>query len=497
MKKRKFNLLLEIATLCLCVAAIAFGVYSAKTASLNITGTIGFEAHNCEVGVVAQLSGDGVVTNTEGKIVASPDGNVRRTALDVTANFATVDKGTITFGDLYFADMDTVNGKAAPIKMTFTITNNSAFSIKASVTLPNNNNDVTVLANKDSIKIEQGTYNTGEITLTFTLNNPETTLATALDLSSIKFDFMKFETKKSDIEVKYTETALIEGSGLLSNYYIQYGTSTIGETTYNLNWFIIGTLDTDGQLLCLSETTDLLDTFGDGTYRMKDEITYAFLSDYILSDVKKNKKGDYCCIPFNNNVIAYDEKGSNCLSKEYPEIKGNDYSVSTVRAYLNGESVCTDMNFDGKNFLPDKTGVTRNFYKENTLKNSDIYTLIKPRTLSSLYKAMRFWNEVTYDVEIGPVDVPVNVEGISNEDSDAFWLLSLGEVLNIDNDNGDYLGNYTVTLNRVSGGWWTRTPKTRSISYGNRPGITSIPEDGGWYETDVWTYQGVRPAFLI
>lgn len=220
MKKRKFNLLLNIATLCLCITAIAFGVYSAKTASLNVTGTIGFTAHNCKVGVVAHLTGDGVI-NTAGNMVASPDGNVRRDALNVTANFATADKGTITFGDLYFADMDTVNGKAAPIKMIFTITNNSAFAIKASVTLPKNNNDVTVLANKDSIKIEQGTNNTGEITLTFTLNNPEASLTTALNLSDIKFDFTKFETKKSDIEVKY------DASGKLSNYYIEYGTNKV------------------------------------------------------------------------------------------------------------------------------------------------------------------------------------------------------------------------------------------------------------------------------
>ena len=33
----------------LCISSIAFGVYSAKTASLNVTGTIGFTAHDCEV----------------------------------------------------------------------------------------------------------------------------------------------------------------------------------------------------------------------------------------------------------------------------------------------------------------------------------------------------------------------------------------------------------------------------------------------------------------
>ncbi len=51
MKKRKFNFIIDIAVLCLCVAAIAIGVYSAKQATLNVSGTIGFNAHDCEVAV--------------------------------------------------------------------------------------------------------------------------------------------------------------------------------------------------------------------------------------------------------------------------------------------------------------------------------------------------------------------------------------------------------------------------------------------------------------
>ena len=57
MKKRKFSMLLNIAVLCLCVAAIAIGVYSAKNASLNVTGTIGFVAHDCKVEVYGKITG--------------------------------------------------------------------------------------------------------------------------------------------------------------------------------------------------------------------------------------------------------------------------------------------------------------------------------------------------------------------------------------------------------------------------------------------------------
>lgn len=56
MKKRKLNLFLNIAVICLCCASICFGVYSAKTASLNVSGTIGFNAHNCSVEVSGTYS---------------------------------------------------------------------------------------------------------------------------------------------------------------------------------------------------------------------------------------------------------------------------------------------------------------------------------------------------------------------------------------------------------------------------------------------------------
>ena len=490
MKKRKFNLLLQIATLCLCVAAIAFGVYSAKTASLNVSGTIGFEAHNCKVGVVAHLSGDGVVTNTESNIVASPDGNVRRTALEKVATFTNDANGTIDFGSLYFADMDTVNGKAAPIKMTFTITNNTAFAIKASVTIPKNNNDVTVLADKDSIKIEQGTNKTGEITLTFTLNNPEASLATALNLSTIKFDFTKFEFKKSDIEVKYTDTALKTGTGLLSNYYIQYGSATVGETTYKLNWFIIGKY-VDGELIKL-DTDDLTAKTENAEYRMKEGITYAFMSDYILpsGDGTTDKK---TFIPFNNNVFKNTTDKTYYYSNEYTSVPANDYSISTIRAYLNGKTVNTATYFDGSSiesstkWTPStETTTNLNFFTQNILKGNDIYTLIQPRSLKSMYSKM--------SASSTDLALPTAVEGISGTDADAFWLLSYNETNNLWNSASDIKGNL---INRSYGSWWLRSPgEPGNPDYNNRD-VGFIYNGGGFGPYIYDAYFAIRAAFLI
>lgn len=55
MKKQKFSLLLNIGTICLSICAIAIGVYSVKTASLGISGSIDFTVHNCEVRVLGKV----------------------------------------------------------------------------------------------------------------------------------------------------------------------------------------------------------------------------------------------------------------------------------------------------------------------------------------------------------------------------------------------------------------------------------------------------------
>ena len=57
MKKRKFIIWLNFVTICLSICAIAIGVYSIKTATLNVNGAIGFTAHNCKVSVLGDITG--------------------------------------------------------------------------------------------------------------------------------------------------------------------------------------------------------------------------------------------------------------------------------------------------------------------------------------------------------------------------------------------------------------------------------------------------------
>ena len=491
MKKRKFNLLLQIATLCLCVAAIAFGVYSAKTASLNVSGTIGFEARNCNVSIATTITG--AATQNFGD--KATEGNpIKKDIVNINATSSTTNTETLNLGNLFFTEKDTVNDQAAPIKMKFAISNKSAFAIKASVTLPTSS-EVTILADKDSIKIEAGSETTptvGYITVTFKINTPDTGI-TKLDFSTntFKFDFTKFEFKKSDIEVKYTDSALTTGAGLLSNYYIKYGSGKVGSTTYDINWFVIGTYGTDRQIKALTPATDFtktLSTTAPTGKILKDNVTYAFMSDYILPCKD---------VPFNNNVFL-DGSGEYNKSLEYPDIDANDYSISTVRSYLNGKTIYTEYNSKtvtlngttGTNYTPKTTGATANFFTQNTLKDNDIYTLIQPRTLENMYKKM---SDSSTDLTL-----PTAVEGISGTDADAYWLLSYKEANALGSTGGSYdmkkMKGFIPTSSTISAGnWFLRSPYTTSSAH-NR-GIYDF--NGALDKLMSVVKCGVRPAFLI
>ena len=125
MKKKKFNLLLEIATLCLFITAIAFGVYSAKTASLNVSGTVGFTAHNCEVYVAGQITG-GVDAdlNAVTKFVSDASGATKDTFKNIG------EKYNWGIGTMYFDDINTTGDELAkPITIELKMYNKSSFDV--------------------------------------------------------------------------------------------------------------------------------------------------------------------------------------------------------------------------------------------------------------------------------------------------------------------------------------------------------------------------------
>ena len=453
MKKKKLGFIFNICTICLAISAIAIGVYSLKQANVNIKGSLGFTAHGVKANIVTSITGS----------VAEPNATYSKTDIyqpNGTAGII-VDNDTkeITF-TRYFSDNGTVNGGPAPIKMTFAITNQSLYAIKVDVVTPTLPTGVQMTADKSSIKIDKN--GTGSITATFTLDSTVTDFS-ATKLTGFGLELSKFDYSKTDIEVHYQSTP-----GFLSNYYITYGTNN--RNSESLAWYIIGKY-VDGQLTTFS-VDDLTEVTANSTYKLKEGITYAFMSNTIF---KSGTTG--ADIIYNNNVI-YNVQHS--LSLDYTNVAGNDYSISTVRAYLNGKTVYTETNSEsgsaggitGTKTTPKTTGATANIFSQITLKNSDIYTLIKPRTLTSLYSKM------TYGTTPADVTIPTDkTEGISGDDADAFWILSTYEYDNLLKNKP--LGDKSSHV--------SRTPIAMTVSICSCSGSVDM----------VHSADGIRPVFLI
>ena len=55
--KRKYSWIFNVVVICLCLCAIAFGVYSATTASITASGKIAFTAHGCKASATVAMRG--------------------------------------------------------------------------------------------------------------------------------------------------------------------------------------------------------------------------------------------------------------------------------------------------------------------------------------------------------------------------------------------------------------------------------------------------------
>ena len=186
--KRKFSLLINIATLILCVCAIAFGVYSAKTASLNVGGSVGFTAHNCKASVSAKVKNDAV------KVDGTPDAEGTLNATPRSLGSVSVDEATATgslpLGNIFFTDL-TPSGEPATIELKITITNLSDFAITIDLKESKaEDTKVTVTPDKstDSIETKNGT---SVFTFEISLNKDGEEYPNVSQNLSIKFDLAK------------------------------------------------------------------------------------------------------------------------------------------------------------------------------------------------------------------------------------------------------------------------------------------------------------------
>ncbi len=180
MKKRKFIIWLNFVTICLSICAIAIGVYSITTATLNVNGAIGFTAHECNVDIVASMYGDSAASDSStADSIAS--GVLRSKAnakvYDTIGVYSSTE--TLNLGTLYFCDK-TENGKISPITLSFSITNKSAY-------------------NYIDVKVNQKCINNNRISI-FATNNGETIATRETITITIQFQLQKVNGEYSSLD---------------------------------------------------------------------------------------------------------------------------------------------------------------------------------------------------------------------------------------------------------------------------------------------------------
>ena len=385
MKKRKFNILLNIAVLCMCVCAIAIGVYSAKKATLNVSGTIGFSAHDCEVAVSGVMNAytenangtnDAVVKYFNKTEAEGGEANIIKNG----GSSNTWNIGSVCFDDLNVDKYHYVND----ISFTFTITNNSAFYVDVTVDQKCINNDrIFIYApnNGETLapKGQEGSSVTliVKIQLEKDLNGEYSALPSALDLSKAS-PLLNF--KKS------------QAPAYLSKDWKTQITSTYG----------ISDIKTTTKVSFLREINDTLltnyDKNGDGTYKtvsvgaVNEKSTAGNLTESI-SDVtayynSTNKEiiiyspariyaPQSCQTLFfgytkltNINFANFDTSKTKDMGGMFSGTTGKDSSGNKVYYYLNMETIDVS-NFDTSNVDGSGTGIKQMFAISN-VKNIDL-----------------------------------------------------------------------------------------------------------------------------
>ena len=508
MKKKKFNLLLNIATICLCVAAIAFGVYSAKNASLNVSGTVGFNAHNIDYTANVYMYGH---SGADGKPVTE--------ANKVTLTNTNSDKVTFELGNQTFSDLGD-SGNPETIYVVIEVTNNSDFnvSLKANLSLCTTA-DANILIDTpkdDSARIlasKTGTPDARKGTIKYTLNvkknsngeYPEipTTNAVTLKVDLDKTDLTADTAVRADLPVAIKEftpeyvtnlrTTLnnlnLLGGGIKYNdtvkcyaerypYYIEMGKANDG--TENVNWLIVGTNAND----TLTTLTDKdKQALSEGLMLNK---TYTMLSEKVLYTESTANYG----ISFQN---AYSNSSSTipAYKNTNNDYSAQDYATSNVRSYLKGNTVQRGSTSANSVYSPSGTSV--NLMTTYNLADDKMYNKIQERALTSLYTNIGTLK--------GTIWSATNDDGKTNKTNDKLWLLSEAEVTEAFKFTEDYINSsYRASaITTAYGGassaaaWWLRSPFS-NFAYSVRS--VSPSGDLGYGNASI-AYPGVRAAFLF
>ena len=496
MKKRKFNLLLELATLCLCVAAIAFGVYSAKNASLNVSGTVGFTAHNCDVYVAGKITGGiDADLNSITKYVSDAENATEDTFRSIGESY------NWNIGTIYFDDINaTGNEIAKPITITLKVYNKSAFKVKFTFNenfLPHDHLNVTVDNSNITMEANETESNAHTINVTITLKDENLT-AIKLEQSSVIADFQRWTQfyTQSVSEVQFGSDYDYEIVGATTRLCTTMGHSIIGDSEYqqgtdgtkstSLTWYafaVKGDKTSENNY-----NTKPADIFNSNTTTVTNpiSITNTYVNNgitinetwYSLSDVDMSKVADYKnhTYWFIQQYVVAGGTQYNDENKEYHQVFGISFD-SDGKGYSESGKEKSDIY----NLLNSEGSYASSGYKEKTgIVDEDLFTKVETRNVNETY------NNTTYQF------------------SSQFWLINYEELGLLCNENISY-GSYgykkavaySITHKEGPSYWWLRSP---NADYEGIPDCIDwtgffSPDPDGMFITNATA--GIRAAFQI
>lgn len=536
--KKKFSLWLNIVTICLCFAAIAIGVYAATSASLTVSGQIGFDAHGIDMQVTVHMYGHAITEDGEPiteankvTLIGSSTAETTDDTMSLTDNqtiYFTQKNAQNEYPPIYFSDMnDDPNGKPTDIVIVITLKpgENLKFDVMATASGISTDENIeittsatdTIISHDDataktitftlSVKAKNGVYNeipnTNNVSLNISLNR-----SSAKETSMVK---MFSDDYVNDIKNRMLEFAsAINGSTVTLDssvkiyaerfpYYITLGKETATNT--DLKWLIVG-VEEDNDTI--SPLTDADKTALAAGNMIKGRNYYLITENILYADTPNfNGNSPIVGVSF-QNAYKYDS------NENFPNSFGfnaNDYATSNVRAYLNGATVSqsAELISGSGRYTPAGSPVT--FYNHDDITTApyaftqEELNLIQARNVTDLYKddCMR----ITEGTQSTNAPTTGDIEELK-QTSDKFWLLSLTEFNTIFKDDKINDSFYSSSVTFLQGmemiwAWALRSPD------GGSPDDSNDPEEAygvlyhGFCEADVVGSPafGFRPCIKI
>ncbi|MBQ7884547.1 MAG: hypothetical protein IJ318_00415, partial [Clostridia bacterium] len=394
--KKKFSLWLNIVTICLCVCAVAIGVYAATNASLTVGGKVAFKAHGCEGTVSGTIVGHANTADGQPATSAEPLNNGTAVAFG--------DANGLPLGDRYFSDMASADGSVEPIVITLTVTNTSAYAIEATLTLPTNQTGVNFDTENAIMQLGEKDSATASQTMKITMTLAEDTADFALRAITFTLNFEKYTMVKGDTT---------------NGHYIVMGSNVVNNVVTPVKWIPFAK-STNGTTWTHVDAKTAIDTTAQ----------YYFISEKILDVGNVTVRGTStkytvnAGVSYNNNyTYSYDNDSGDeeYYDTTYTTLAPNNYLASNIRQFL--KSTKDSEVSKGYDYNDETCVYTPNSEKVNLLTEYGIggymYNKISPRTAENLYETDT--NGVTY------ANVPSALKENANA-SDTLWLLSGSEL---------------------------------------------------------------------